>query len=133
MVEALHRIGRECAMTGRKRRYPAKLRKQVVELVEAGQRPAALARRFEPSEKTIRNWVRQANVDARSPSGELTTEVRRELMRLKQENERLRMERDILKRAAAWFAAGSGPAAARRTRTGESAGSVEKAEKGLDS
>lgn len=119
-------------MAGRQR-YPAEFRKQVVDLVKAGQRPATLARKFEPSEKTIRNWVRQANLDARARSDELTTEVRRELVRLKQENRRLRMERDILKRAAAWFAAGNGPAPARRSQTGQLAGSVEAPEKGSDS
>ena len=132
-MEASHRIApRECAVAGRQR-YPAELRKQVVDLVRAGQRPATLARKFEPSEKTIRNWVRQADFDARARSDERTTEVRRELLRLKQENRRLRMERDILKRAAAWFAAGNGPTAARRTRSGESVGSVDESAKGLDS
>ena len=104
-----------------------------MDLVRAGQRPATLARKFEPSEKTIRNWVRQADLDARARGDELTTEVRRDLLRLKQENSRLRMERDILKRAAAWFAAGNASTPTRPTQTGESVGGVDGPAEGLDS
>jgi transposase len=63
-----------------------------------------LARQFEPSGQAIRNWVRQADRDnGRRPDG-LTTEEQAELRRLRRENRALREEREILKRAAAWFA-----------------------------
>ena len=80
----------------------------MVELVRAGRSPGSLAREFEPSERTIRNWVRQAELDEGLRSDGLTTEARKELRELKREVKRLRMERDILKKAAAWFARESG-------------------------
>ena len=92
-------------MAGSRRgRYPPEYKERIVELVRAGRSPGALAREFEPSEQTIRNWVKQADLDEGRRSDGLTTEARKEMRRLKRENKRLRMERDILKRAAAWFA-----------------------------
>ena len=96
-------------MAGRRGgRYPPEYKVQIVELVRAGRSPGSLAREFEPSEQTIRNWVKQADLDEGRRSDGLTTEARRELLRLKRENKRLREEQDILKRAAAWFARESG-------------------------
>ncbi len=92
----------------RKGRYPPEYRERLVELVRAGRSPASLAREFEPSEQTIRNWVKQADLDEGRRSDGLTTQARKELRELKRENKRLRMERDILKKAAAWFARESG-------------------------
>ena len=89
-------------------RYPPEYKEQMVELVRAGRSPGSLAREFEPTEQTIRNWVKQADLDEGRRSDGLTTEARVELLRLKRENKRLRMERDIPKRAAAWFARESG-------------------------
>ena len=89
-------------------RYPPEYKERMVELVRSGRSPGSLAREFEPSEQTIRNWVKQADLDEGRRSDGLTTEARRELLRLKRENKRLREERDILKRAAAWFARESG-------------------------
>ena len=83
-------------------------RERLVELVRAGRSPASLALEFEPTEQTIRNWVRQADLDEGLRSDGLTTEARREMQELKRENKRLRMERDILRKAAAWFARESG-------------------------
>lgn len=84
--------------------YPLGFRRQMVELVRAGRTPRELAREFEPSYETIRNWVRQADRDeGRSASG-LTTEEREDLRRLRRENRQLRLEREILAKAAAWFA-----------------------------
>ena len=54
------------------------------------------------------NWVRQGELDEGERRDGLTTETGKEMSRLKRENKRLRMERDILKRAAAWFARESG-------------------------
>ena len=92
-------------MAGRGRgRYPPEYKEQIVELVRAGRSPGSLAREFEPSEQTIRNWVKQADLDEGRRRDGLTTEARLKLLRLKREVKRLRMERDILKKAAAWFA-----------------------------
>ena len=96
-------------MAGRRRgRYPSEYKERIVELVRAGRSPGSVAGEFEPSEQTIRNWVRQADLDEGRRSDGLTTETRREMRELKRENKRLRMERDILKKAAAWFARESG-------------------------
>ncbi len=84
--------------------YPPEFRRRMVELVRAGQSPEALARKFEPSAQTIRNWVKQADLDEGRRSDGLTTEERDELVRLRRENRQLREEREILKKAAAWFA-----------------------------
>lgn len=97
-------------------RYPRDFRERMVELVRAGHSPGSLAREFAPSEQTIRNWVKQADLDEGLRGDGLTTEVRNELQRLKRDNRQLRIERDILKRAAVWFAADNG--AGRRGRGG---------------
>lgn len=91
-----------------KGRYPPELRNQVLEFVRAGRSPRSLARELAPSEQTIRNWVKQAELDERGRSAGLATGVQRELVRLRRDNRRLRMERDILKKAAAWFERESG-------------------------
>ena len=84
--------------------YPPEFRQQMVELVRAGRTPEELSREFEPTAQTIHNWVKQADIDAGVRSDGLTTDERAELRRLKRENKQLRMEREILKKAAAWFA-----------------------------
>ena len=53
---------------------------------------------------TIRKWIKQAGIDAGERDDGLTTEERAELRKLRRDNRRLREERDILKKAAAWFA-----------------------------
>ena len=99
---------RRCVVAARAGRYPREYRERLVELARAGRSPGSLAREFEPSEQTIRNWVGRAELDEGERSDGLTTEARGEMSRLKRENKRLRMERDILKKAAAWFARESG-------------------------
>lgn len=88
--------------------YPPEFRRQMVELVRAGRTPDELAREFEPSAEAIRNWVKQADRnEGRWPDG-LTVHERDELGRLRRENRQLRQERDILAKAAAWFARETG-------------------------
>ena len=84
--------------------YPPEFRQQMVELVKSGRTPNELAREYEPSAGSIRNWVAQHERDAGQRSDGLSTDERLELRRLQRENKHLRTERDILKRAAAWFA-----------------------------
>jgi transposase len=76
----------------------------MIEMVRAGRSPEALAKEFEPSSQTIRNWVKQADLDQGIREDGLTTEERDELRELRRENRQLKLERDILKKAAAWFA-----------------------------
>lgn len=88
--------------------YPPEFRRQLVELVRSGRSPEALSRDFEPTAQSIRNWVEQADLDEGLRSDGLTTVEREELRRLKRENRQLREEREILKKAAAWFARETG-------------------------
>jgi transposase len=87
--------------------YPAEFRRQMVELVRAGRTPEELSREFEPSAQAIWNWVRQAERDEGRRDG-LTSAERDEIARLRRENRQLRQERDILAKAAAWFARETG-------------------------
>ena len=102
---------------GRRGRYAPEFKERIVDLARAGRSPGSLAREFDPTEQTIRNWVKQADLDEGRRSDGLTTEARREMRRLKRDNKRLRMERDILKKAAAWFARESGSIPSGGTRS----------------
>jgi transposase len=95
--------------------YAPEFRRQMVELVHAGRDPADLAREFEPSAQAIRNWVAQADrQDGRREAKPVTAAPalnaaeREELARLRRENKQLRLERDILSKAAAWSARETG-------------------------
>ena len=89
--------------------YSPEFRRQMVELVRAGRDPDDLAREFEPTAQSIRNWIARADKkdgrQADAPPG-LNAAERDELSRLRRENKQLRVERDILSKAAAWFARG---------------------------
>lgn len=89
---------------GKRKRYSAELQQEIVRLVRAGRTPEELAREFEPSGPAIRNWVKQAELDEGTRTDGLKTEEREELARLRRENARLKEEREILSKAAAWFA-----------------------------
>ena len=91
-----------------RRPYPAEYRERMIELVRSGRSPESLAREFEPSGQCIRNWVAQAEREAGRRADGLTTDERTELQRLRRENATLREEREILKKAAAWFARETG-------------------------
>jgi transposase len=84
--------------------YPPEFRRQIVELVRSGRTPEELSREFEPTAQSIANWVKQAERDAGKRSDGPTSAEREELTRLRRDNQRLRQERDILAKAAAWFA-----------------------------
>jgi transposase len=85
-------------------RAEQEFRRQMVELVHAGRTPEELAHEFEPTAQSIRNWVVQWDRNAGRGDGGLTTGEREELSRLRRENRQLRLEREILSKAAAWFA-----------------------------
>lgn len=95
--------------------YPPEFRAQLVALHQAGRTVEDLAREFEPSEQTIRNWIQHATAAAPRPPGGataapgmLSAAEREELHRLRKEVRQLRVERDILGKAAAWFARETG-------------------------
>jgi len=76
--------------------YTPEFRRQMIELVRAGRTPEELAKEFEPSAQTIRNWVAQADRDAGRREDGLTTAERDDLSRLRRENRQLKLEREIL-------------------------------------
>ena len=84
--------------------YTPEFRRQIIELVRAGRSPEELAKEFEPTAQSIRKWVAQADRDAGWRSEGLGSVERDELSRLRRENRQLRQEREILSKAAAWFA-----------------------------
>ncbi len=91
--------------------YAPEFRQQMIELVRAGKNPAQLAREFGCCSQTIRNWAAQAAIDEGKPlpgKDGLSTAEREELARLRRENRQLKMERDILAKATAWFAGKNG-------------------------
>ena len=83
--------------------YPPEFRRQAIELVRSGAPIREVAEELGVSQQTLRNWVRQGEVDAGRAEG-LTTDEREELRRLRRENRRLTQEREILRAAAAFFA-----------------------------
>ena len=98
-------------------RYAPEYRQRIIELARAGRSLSELARQFEPTVETIRLWVKQADLDEGVRSDGLTTDERAELNRLRRENRVLLEEREILKKAAAWFAQETGTTPARRSNS----------------
>ena len=88
--------------------YPESFRREAVELLRQGRTPAELAARLGVSAQTLRNWRRQDQLDRHERDDGVTSDERAELARLRRENLRLRQERDLLKRAAAFFATENG-------------------------
>ena len=95
-------------MAGHHPSYPPEYRQQIIELARAGRSPRKLAQEFEPCEQTIRTWIKQADLDEGRRSDGLTSDEQAELRRLRRENRQLKQEREILKKAAAWFARETG-------------------------
>jgi len=85
--------------------YPLEFRREAVELLKrSGKSVPVLASELGVSPQSLRNWVRQRELDRGERSDGLTSDEREELRRLRRENRRLVQERDILKAAAAFFA-----------------------------
>lgn len=84
--------------------YPTEFKAQIIALARAGRSVPDLAREFEPTEQTIYAWLKQADRDAGRRADGLSTVEYEELRRLRKENRQLKLEREILSKAAAWFA-----------------------------
>jgi transposase len=89
-------------------RYTPEFKRQMVDLVRSGRSAGSLAKEFGPTAWSISLWVKQAQRDVGKGDGGLTTAEREELSRLRRENRKLKEEREILSKAAAWFATESG-------------------------
>ena len=88
-----------------RRKFSSQQKVDAVRLVREVGNMSQVARDLDISLSSLQHWVKQAEIDAgRGPEGALTTEERAELVRLRRENRTLQMERDFLKKAAAFFA-----------------------------
>jgi transposase len=85
--------------------YPDEFRREALQMLRAGRSPCELAEALGVSEQTLRNWRRQDERDRGERDDGLSSDEREEFRRLRRENARLKQERDLLKRAAAFFAA----------------------------
>ena len=91
-------------MAKARKRYTPEFRRQMVQLHRAGRGFDELAKEFGCTSWSIRQWVKRADRDEGGGDGGLTTGEREELTRLRRENRKLKEEREILSKAAAWFA-----------------------------
>jgi transposase len=89
--------------------YPPEFRREAVQMLRAGRTPRELSESLGVSEQTLRNWRRQDQADRHERDDVISSDERDELRRLRRENARLKQERDLLKRAAAFFAAENEP------------------------
>ena|SRR3989475_5444639 len=90
----------------KRRKFTAEYKAEVVRLVRtSGKSVGQVAKELDLTETAVRSWVRQAAIDQRrDPQGPLTSEERAELSRLRREMKTVTMERDFLRKAAAFFA-----------------------------
>jgi transposase len=91
-----------------RRAYAPEFRQEIVELYLAGRSTTDLAKNFGPHPQSIRNWAacakNGAGKDGKAGKGPLSASEREDLDRLRRENRQLRLDREILSKAAAWFA-----------------------------
>ena len=88
--------------------YSEQSRREAIELLRQGRTPGELSKSLGVSPQTLGNWRRQDRLDHGERDDGVRTDERAELARLRRENVRLRQERDLLKRAAAFFATENG-------------------------
>ena len=96
-----------------RKRYTEEYKHHLLGLVREGRTPEQLAKEYEPSARTIRNWMRAAERAMTAAESDKDQEIKK----LTAEVMRLREERDILKKAAAWFASESVSTRKRGTRS----------------
>ena len=90
-------------------RYTPEFKQQMVALVRSGRAPASLGKEYGPTPWSIALWVKQDARNGGKGDGGLSSVEREELTRLRHENRKLKEEREILSKAAAWFATENGP------------------------
>jgi transposase len=85
--------------------YPEEFRREAIRLAQLGDKPRRrLAKDLRISDVTLRNWLKQEKAERGERAGGLSTDEREELRQLRDENAKLRMEREILSKAAVFFA-----------------------------
>jgi transposase len=85
--------------------YPEEFRREAIRLARLGDKPRRrLAKDLGISDVTLRNWLKQEKAERGERAGGLSTDEREELRQLRDENAKLRMEREILSKAAVFFA-----------------------------
>jgi transposase len=88
-----------------RRSFTPEFKAEIVELCQRGDRTVGqIAKDFDLTETAVREWLKQAERDAGTGDGGLTSSEKDELAQLRRENRRLREDVDILKRATAFFA-----------------------------
>lgn len=94
------------SMARKRRTFNKEFKEEVVKLILEGGKPVSQAAKdLDISASVVTGWVKQAKIDRGvNPSGALTTDEKRELTQLRKEVRELRMEREILKKATAFFA-----------------------------
>ena len=97
--------------------YPLEYRQRLVELVRAGRSPESLSDEYEPSAKTIREWAERAKAIERGTGALGEADKDRRIRELEQQLAIEREEKEILKKAAAWFARESGSIPKRGSRS----------------
>jgi transposase-like protein len=96
-------------MARKRRKFTDEYKAEAVRLAhegaKVGKSAGVIAKELDLTETALRSWIKQADVDqGRGPQGALTTDEKAELAELRKENRVLKMERDLLKKAAAFFA-----------------------------
>jgi transposase len=86
------------------RAYPPDYRRKIIDLLRSGRSANSIEREFGVPRQTTLNWLKRDGAESGHATDELTTSEREELVKLRRENKRLRMEQEILGKAAAWFA-----------------------------
>lgn len=89
--------------------YPAEFRKEAIRLLRAGRQPEELGRELGVTGQTLRDWLKRSQLDAGERKDGLTSEEREELRDLRRRVRRLEQEKEILKKAAAYFAGETSP------------------------
>ena len=84
--------------------YPPEFRRRIMELARTGRSVNSLSQEFSVARQSIMNWLKQDDLDAGRRTDGLTTEEHKELVQLRRENKQLKLEAEILSKAAAWFA-----------------------------
>jgi transposase len=88
----------------KKRAYPLEFRAKIIELIRSGKSVSAIAKEYDIARLTITNWLKQDDVDAGRRSETVATAESAEMVKLRKKVRELEIERDILKKAAAWLA-----------------------------